>query len=168
MPAGRSSAFGKTPERSAGDRGPLRADPGGPAPSRAGAIALVSASCVSPALSAPRASRPLPSASRDRRQDLWLRQIHPRRQARSEARAKGASGHRPDPSPQHPRAALLPPGDANVLKHPTLDRLHALGLYGMARLSPISPPPATQRICRTPTGSPCSSTGRRHGGGTNA
>ena len=66
-------------------------------------------------------------------QDLWLGQIHPRCQARSEARAKAPRGHRPDPSSQHPRAALLPLGDANVLKHPTLDQLHTLGLYGMAK-----------------------------------
>ena len=70
---------------------------------------------------------------RNRRQDLRLRQIHPRRQARSEARANAPRGHRPDPSSQHPRAALLPLGDANVLKHPTLDQLHTLGLHGMAK-----------------------------------
>src|SRR6202041_894450 len=30
-------------------------------------------------------------------------------------------------------AAILSLGDANVLKHPPLDQLHALGLYGMAK-----------------------------------
>ena len=42
-------------------------------------------------------------------------------------------GDGPDPPSQHPRAALLPLGDANVLKHPTLDQLHTLGLHGMAK-----------------------------------
>ena len=40
---------------------------------------------------------------------------------------------RPDPSPQYPRPALLSLGDNGLLKHPTLDQLHALGLYGMAK-----------------------------------
>src|SRR5580704_19752222 len=83
---------------------------------------------------APRASRPPPSApSRSVRQDLWLRQIHPRQQARSEARAQAPRGDRPDPPSQHPRAALLPLGESNLLKHPMLDQLHTLGLYGMAK-----------------------------------
>ena len=124
---------GRRPQDRPGDRGALRADPRGQAPSRAGL----------PRLSRHRASRRLfrrgarrgrrRAGHRDRRQDLWLRQIHPRQQARSEARAKAPRGHRPDPSSQHPRAALLPLGDANVLKHPTLDQLHTLGLYGMAK-----------------------------------
>src|SRR5271163_716518 len=58
---------------------------------------------------------------------------HPRCQARSEARAQAPRGHGPDPPSQHPRAALLPLGDANLLKHPTLDQLHTLGLHGMAK-----------------------------------
>ena len=48
-------------------------------------------------------------------------------------RAKAPRGHRPDPSSQHPRAALLPLGEDNLLKHPTLDQLYTLGLYGMAK-----------------------------------
>ena len=61
-PAGRSSASGKTPARSARRprRFASRSSKAGPIPSRA--IAPVSASCGSPALSARRASRPPPSA----------------------------------------------------------------------------------------------------------
>jgi hypothetical protein len=59
---------------------------------------------------------------------LWLRQIHPRQQARSEARAQPPRGHGPDPPSQHPRAALLPLGEA------ILDRLvhnaHRIELTG--------------------------------------
>jgi IstB-like ATP binding protein len=62
-----------------------------------------------------------------------LRQIHPRQQARSEAGAQAPRGHGSDPPSQHPRAALLPLGDANLLRHPTLDQLYALGLHGMAK-----------------------------------
>ncbi len=42
-----------------------------------------------------------------------------------------ARGHGPDPPSQHPRAALLP--QTPTPKHPTLDQLHTLGLYGMAK-----------------------------------
>ena len=47
--------------------------------------------------------------------------------------AKARRGRGPDPSPQHPRPALLSLGEAILLKHPTLDQLHVLGLYGMAK-----------------------------------
>ena len=47
--------------------------------------------------------------------------------------AKARRGRGADPSPQHPWPALLPLGEADLLKHPTLDQLHALGLYGMAK-----------------------------------
>ena len=60
-----------------------------PGPIPSGGIVLVSASW-SRRLFRRRARRGRCQRSRDRRQDLWLRQIHPRRQARSEARAKGA------------------------------------------------------------------------------
>jgi transposase/DNA replication protein DnaC len=70
---------------------------------------------------------------RDRREDLRLDQIHPRQQARSEAGAKACRGRGSDPSPQYPRRALLSLGDSDLLKHPTLDQLHVLGLYGMAK-----------------------------------
>ena len=73
------------------------------------------------------------AGDQDRRPDLRLRQIHPRHQARSEAGAQAPHGHRSDPPSQHPRAPLLPLGEANLLKHPTLDQLHALGLHGMAK-----------------------------------
>jgi hypothetical protein len=43
---------------------------------------------------------------RDRRQDLWLRQIHPRQQAQSEARAEPPAGTAPIPHPNI-RGALL-------------------------------------------------------------
>ena len=106
---------------------------------------------------------------RDRRQDLRLRQIHPRQQARSEAGAQGAPRRRLRSSiptsagrattirrtqlaqTSHPRSASRPrpPGNGQ-------------GLRRSRR------PPIRQRTCRMPTGSPCSSTGRRHGGGTNA
>ena len=46
---------------------------------------------------------------------------------------KAPRGDGPDPPSQHPRAALLPLGDESLLKHPTLDQLHALGLQGMAK-----------------------------------
>ena len=103
------------------------------APSRAG-LSRLSRHCPPRRLLRRRARRGRRRAGhRDRRQDLWLRQIHPRQQARSEAGAQAPRGHGPDPPSQHPRAALLPLGDDNVLKHPTLDQLHTLGLYGMAK-----------------------------------
>ena len=70
---------------------------------------------------------------RDRRENLRLGQIHPRQQARSASRAKARRGRNADPARQYPRPALLPLGEAILLKHPTLDQLHALGLYGMAK-----------------------------------
>jgi hypothetical protein len=54
------------------------------------------------------------------------RHLHLRRSRRA------PRGHGPDPRSQHPRAALPPLGEENLLKHPTLDQLHTLGLYGMA------------------------------------
>ena len=70
---------------------------------------------------------------RDRRQYLRLGQIHPRQQSRSAAAAKARRGRDADPASQHPRSALLQLGETNLLKHPTLDQLHALGLHGMAK-----------------------------------
>ena len=55
-----------------------------------------------------------------------------------------------------------------MLKHPTLDQLHTLGLYGMAKAFADLAAADQAKDSPTPTGSPCSSTGRRHGGGTNA
>ena len=103
----------------------------GPIPSRA--IAPVSASCVSPALSAPRASRPPPSAlSRSAPRTYGsVKSILDARLDRRPAPKRPAEDG-PDPSSQHPRAALLPLGESNLLKHPTLDQLHTLGPHGMA------------------------------------
>ena len=168
-PAGRSSASGTTPAGSARRRrrSASRSSRAGPIPSRA--IAPVSASCGSfGSFGAARVE-----AAAERAIEIGARtygsvKIHPRRQARSEARANAPRGHRPDPSSQHPRAALLPLGDANVLKHLTLDQLHTLGLHGMAKAFADLADADEPRDLSTPTGSPCSSTGRRHGGGTNA
>jgi DNA replication protein DnaC len=46
---------------------------------------------------------------------------------------KAPRGDGSDPPSQHPRAALLPLGEQTLLRHPTLDQLHALGLQGMAK-----------------------------------
>ena len=104
---------------------------------------------------------------RDRRPDLRLRQIHPRQQARSEAGAQAPRGHRSDPPSQHPRAPLLP-----LRRMPTCSDIPpSISFTPSAstewpRPSPISPTPTSPRTSPTPTGSPCSSTGRRHGAGT--
>src|SRR5674476_1679579 len=52
---------------------------------------------------------------------------------RSTPRAKARHGRNADPAFQHPWSALLQLGETNLLKHPTLDQLHALGLHGMAK-----------------------------------
>ena len=110
----------------------MRADFGGAATSRArlsrllGVVRLVFPMALN-------ASKPRRNAPSRRRQDLRLGQIHPRQQARSEADAKT----RPETAPVlHPNirgSRYYHEGDANLLKHPTLDQLHALGLYGMAK-----------------------------------
>ena len=124
---------GGRPQDRPGDGGALRADPREQAPSRAG-LSRLSRHCSPRPLLRRRAPRGRRRAGyRYRRQDLRLRQIHPRQQARSEPRAQAPRGHRSDPPSQHPRAALLPLGEENLLKHPTLDQLHTLGLYGMAK-----------------------------------
>ena len=124
---------GRRPQDRPGDRGAVRAHSRGPASSRAGIPRLSRhrPSCRFLWRGAPRNRRR--AGHRDRRQDLRLGQIHPRQQARSEPGAQAPRGHRPDLPSQHPRAALLPLGDESLLKHPTLDQLHTLGLYGMAK-----------------------------------
>lgn len=64
---------------------------------------------------------------------LCLGQIHPRQETRSPARRTARRGGAGDPARQHPRPALLQLGEKPLLKHPTLDQLHALGLHGMAK-----------------------------------
>src|ERR1700686_398098 len=46
---------------------------------------------------------------------------------------KSAHGRNVDSAFQHPWSALLQLGEPNLLKHPSLDQLHALGLHGMAK-----------------------------------
>src|ERR1017187_5639661 len=70
---------------------------------------------------------------RHRRAHLRFGQIHPRQPPRSAARAKACHGRNADPAFQHPWSALLQLGETNLLKHPTLDQLQALGLHGMAK-----------------------------------
>ena len=107
------------------------------------------------------------AGDRDRRPDLRLRQIHPRQQARSEAGAQAPRGHRSDPPSQHPRAPLLPlrrmPPCSDI---PPSISFTSSASKGWPKPSPISPTPTRPRTSPTPTGSPCSSTGRRHGAGT--
>ena len=56
--------------------------------------------------------------------------------------------------------------NADVLKHPTLDQLHALGLHGMAKAFADLADAGEAEGLALSTGSPCSSTGRPHGGRT--
>ena len=63
-----------------------------------------------------------------------------------------------------------------MLKHPTLDQLHTLGLYGMAKAfadlsAGAQANPASTMITLSAgmwAKTPSSTTGRPHGGGTNA
>src|ERR1700737_3258622 len=70
---------------------------------------------------------------RHRRAHLRLGQIHPRQQPRSAPPPQARHGRNADPAFQHPWSALLQLGETILLKHPTLDQLHALGLHGMAK-----------------------------------
>src|SRR5271169_2354692 len=70
---------------------------------------------------------------RHRRAHLRFGQIHPRQPPRSASRAKARHGRNVDSAFQHPWSALLQLGETNLLKHPSLDQLHALGLHGMAK-----------------------------------
>src|ERR1700726_2937095 len=70
---------------------------------------------------------------RHRRAHLRLGQIHPRQQPRSASHPQARHGRNADPAFQHPWSALLQLGETILLKHPTLDQLHALGLHGMAK-----------------------------------
>jgi DNA replication protein DnaC len=129
----RSSASGKTPARSA--RRPRRCASrswsSGPIPGRG--IAPASASSVSPAPMARRASRPPPSTPS---------RSAPRPTAPSNPSSTPSSiGRRPG-APRTPLRSATPTSaapattieeNADVLRHPTLDQLHALGLHGMAR-----------------------------------
>jgi IstB-like ATP binding protein/Major Facilitator Superfamily len=47
--------------------------------------------------------------------------------------AKARHGRNADPACQYPWSALLQLGETILLKHPTLDQLHALDLHGMAK-----------------------------------
>src|SRR3954466_10730174 len=64
---------------------------------------------------------------------LRLGQVHPRQPSRSSARPQAHRGQPGDRPHQHPRPALLPLKEMDVLNHPTLDRLHQMGLFGMAK-----------------------------------
>ena len=120
-------------ERRAGDCRAVRSHPGATAPSRAGIPSL-------PRHPAPRQTvRRRSSRSRrhprhrDRRAHLRIGPLHPRQQARSSRCAQARRRQRADPPSQHSRCALLSIGDHALLTHPTLDRLHELGLAGMAK-----------------------------------
>ena len=155
-PTGPSTASARTPPAS-GRRPPrcaISSWSGGP--TRAGIPSL-------PPHSAPRQTvRRRSSRSRrhtrhrDRRAHLRIGPFHPRQQARSSRREQAPRGQRADPPSQHPRLALLSIGDQNLLTHPTLDRLHELGLNGMAKaFAEIEAKPPTSLI---PNGSPSCST----------
>ena len=89
-------------------------------PSRAGLSRLSRHRAA--ALSARRGSRPPPSApSRSAAEPMARSNPSSMPGSIGDPRQR-APRHRPDPLSQHPRAALLPLGDANVLKHPTLDQ----------------------------------------------
>src|SRR6202048_3794531 len=122
----------RAPHR-AGDGGSLRTDPGTEAASRTGLSRLSGhRPARRPLWRGTRASRG-GTRHRDRRAHLWFGQIHPRQQARSSSRAKARHGRNADPARQYPWSALLQLGETILLKHPTLDQLHALGLHGMAK-----------------------------------
>ena len=116
-----------------GDGGAVRTDPGAEAASRAGLSRL---SRHRPARRTLWGRPPRSGGGtrhRDRRAHLWLGQIHPRQQSRSSSRTKARRGWNADPARQYPWAALLQLGETILLNHPTLDQLHTLGLYGMAK-----------------------------------
>src|SRR5665213_2103690 len=125
------------PRRCASDRtgngGALRTDPRAAPASRTG-LSRLSRHC-----SAGRSPRHQASGSRSgarhrhRRAHLRFGQIHPRQPSRPASPAKARHGRNADPTRQHPWSALLQLGETNLLKHPTLDQLHALGLHGMAK-----------------------------------
>src|SRR3954447_11245150 len=122
----------RTPDRT-GDGGALRTDPRTASASRTG-LSRLSRHC-----SAGRSPRCRASGSRSgarhrhRRPYLRFGQIHPRQPPRSASRAKARHGRNADSTFQHPWSALLQLGETNLLKHPTLDQLHALGLHGVAK-----------------------------------
>ena len=158
---------GRRPQDRQGDRRPVRADPRVPAPSRAGLSRLPRHRAARRLLRRGARRSRRRAGDRDRRPDLRLRQIHPRQQARSEAGAQAPRGHRSDPPSQHPRAPLLPlrrmPPCSDI---PPSISFTPSASTEWPRPSPISPTPTRPRTSPTPTGSPCSSTGRRHGAGT--
>jgi transposase/DNA replication protein DnaC len=98
------------------------------------AIAPVSASCVSPAPMAPRASRRPPSGP-SRSAPGPTAPSNPSSTTSSiGGRRTGAPRTRPRSSiPTSAGPAITTKENAKVLEHPTLDQLHALGLHGMAK-----------------------------------
>src|SRR5271165_6978662 len=134
MPAGRSSAYGKTPARSARRLPPCASRSSSRGPILSKAIAPASASCVSPAPTALRASRrPRSGPSRSA--------PGPTAPSNPSSTTSSIGGRRPG-APRTPlRSAIATSAgpattieeNADVLRHPTLDQLHALGLHGMAK-----------------------------------
>src|SRR5665647_2532188 len=122
----------RTPDRT-GDGGALRTDPRTASASRTG-LSRLSRHC-SAGRSPWRQASGSCSGARHRHWRAHLRfgEIHPRQPPRSAPRAKARHGRNADPAFQHPWSALLQLGETNLLKHPTLDQLHTLGLDGMAK-----------------------------------
>ena len=76
-------------------------------------------------------------------------------------------GRRAGPASQHPWSALLSLGETIVLNHPNLDRLHTLGLHGMAKgMKPNSKQAAMQSVSAIANGLGCRSTAKPHGART--
>ncbi len=138
-----------------------------PIPSRA--IAPVSALFASPAPSAPGASKPPPSGpSRSA--------PGPTAPSNPSSTTSSIGGRRPG-APRTPLRSFTPTsaGRATTIREKTTcsNIQGSISFTRSAsmewpRLSPISPTPARRRTWPTQTGSLCSSTGRGHGGGTNA
>src|SRR5271154_2401526 len=123
---------GRTSDRT-GDGGALRTDPRTTSASRTG-LSRLSRHCSAGRSPWRQASGSRSGARhRHRRAHLRLGQIHPRQPPRSASRAKARHGRNADSAFQHPWSALLQLGETNLLKHPSLDQLHALGLHGMAK-----------------------------------
>ena len=145
----------------------LRANPGRQATSRAGLPRLSRHRASRRLLSAPRASRPLPSAPSRSAPDLWLGQIHPRYELDRRPAPGRPADTAPIPSSQHPRAALLPGRRQRAQASNPRSASHPRPLWnGRRKRRPRRRP--GRGPGPTPIGSPCGSTGRPHGGGTNA
>src|SRR6185437_8813557 len=95
-------------------------------------------------------------------------QIHPRQPSRPASPAKARHGRNADPTRQHPWSALLQLGEINLLKHPTLDQLHALGLHVWPRPSPKLRPAVRPTVLAITNGWGSCLIAKHHGDRTNA